>query len=225
MRSWTTTTMMSTMSLAADGTVADGRADTADAGDEAAVAEDVASILNDVCRAAVAVGRSADPEAVATLVRDLDARADAFRARGYGAVAAFLGALERLLAGEPLAEAQADLVEPFREGLALVAADIAVPDDPEESEADWVSLLSAQVATILRHRDRDAAKGLAGQLQAALSGPGIDPDAAAFLDVLLGVLSGRNVRLQSVRLAEPYRSAYFSLEATLKGAGTRGDAV
>jgi hypothetical protein len=225
MRSWTTKTMTSTMLLAADGTVADVGAATADSGDEAAVAEDVASILNDVCRAAVAVGRSADPDAVATLLRDLGARAEAFRARGYGAVAAFLAALERLLAGEPLAEAQADLVEPFREGLALVAADIAVPDDPDGSEGDWVALLSAQVATILRHRDRDAAKGLAGQLQAAMGGPGIDPDAAAFLEVLLGVLSGRNVRMQSLRLAEPYRSAYFTLEATLKGAGTRGEAV
>lgn len=189
---------------------------------DAASAEDVAAILNAVCTAAVEVARGRDAAAIAAFGRELEARAEAFRNCGHGSVAGFLVGLRRLLEGTPLAVVQADLADPFREGIELVAEDIAAAAADAD---DWVAALAARVATILRQRDRDAARQLAGQLRAALAAPGVDPDAAAYFDILLGVLAGTNVRLKSVRLAEPYRTAYFSLEAVLKGGDPRAGLV
>lgn len=189
---------------------------------EAASADDVAAILNAVCGTAVEVARARDAAVLAAFSHDLEARAEAFRARGHASVAAFLVGLRRLLEGAPLDVVQSDLAEPFREGIELVAEDIAAAANDAD---DWVAALAARVSTILRERDRDAARQLADQLRAALVAPGVDPDAAAYFDILLGVLAGTNVRLKSIRLSEPYRTAYFSLEAVLKGADPRAGVV
>ena len=223
-------------------------------GSEAASAEEVAATLNAICSAAVGAGRSGDAAALADFCERLDRRADAFRAGGQAPVADFLAALSRLLRGAPLGGAISGLVEPYRQGLRTVAADLAPPraggrparsngdagelgipadaarpaEDPAAHRApepvpteDWVAALTAHVAALLKARDRETARALATELERAAGRPGVDPDAAAYLELLLDVLRGQDVRHRVLRLVEPYRSAYGSLQVLMRGADPR----
>ncbi|MCB0217734.1 MAG: hypothetical protein H6648_10210 [Caldilineae bacterium] len=223
-------------------------------GSEAASAEAVAATLNAICSAAVGAGRSGDRAALAAFCERLDRRADAFRTGDQAPVADFLAALSRLLRGAPLGDAIAGLVEPYRQGLRAVAADLAPPpadgrlawqngdrgepvipvdaarpvmdaaghSAPEAAATeDWVAALTAHVAALLKARDRETARALATELERTAGRPGIDPDAAAYLALLLDVLRGQDVRHRILRLVEPYRSAYGSLQLLMRGADPR----
>lgn len=89
---------------------------------------------------------------------------------------------------------------------------------PPSEASDWVAALAAHVAAILKARDRETALGLAGELEKTARQPGMDPDAAAYLMVILGILRGEDVRRRVLGLVEPYRSAYASLQALMRGA-------
>jgi hypothetical protein len=89
--------------------------------------------------------------------------------------------------------------------------------DPPSQTSDWVAALTAHVAAILKARDRETAVGLAGELEKTARQPGMDPDAAAYLMVMLSVLRGEDVRRRVLTLVEPYRSAYGSLQSLMRG--------
>jgi hypothetical protein len=186
-----------------------------------APAGETASALNEACRAAVAAVRSGDAAERADLARRLEAHAAGLAADdGTGP---FLAALAALVRGEPAGPLADGLDEPWRRGLLAVAADMG--HEPADAERAWVAALAARVAQVLRRRDRPGAQALAEQLAAALDSDDLEPGAAAYLRVLLGALGGQDVRLASLRLAEPYRSAYFSLQALLRGEDPRSGLV
>jgi len=189
--------------------------------------EAVADLLNKRCRQAVRVATSTSAEAAPAFAAALRTEAREFAAKGGTALAAFLSALALLLEGEALETAILPLAEPFRGGLRAVAADIAATRAPARPElapedVDAVAQLASRVATVLRARNRAGAAALAEALDEAGRSPGLDPDAAAYLAVLRGVLSGRRVQAQALALSEPYRSAYFSLELLMKGVSPMG---
>ncbi len=94
-------------------------------------------------------------------------------------------------------------------------------DAGDDAGQDWVAALTAHVADLLRARDRQTARALAAELERTARQPGVDPDAAAYLEVLLGVLRGQKLGPRVLQLQEPYRSAYGSLQALMRGQDPR----
>lgn len=192
--------------------------------DDPAGADDVAEALNEACRAVVAVARSGDARAADALAGRLDERSIRFEGYGQWAVASFVRALAALLRGSSSEAAGAGLTPPYRAALDAVAADIARPAE-DADDVDWVAGLAARVATLVQRRDRAGALALAERLEQLRGTADLDPDAAAYFDVLLGVLAGRDVRARVLGLVEPYRSAYLSLEAVVRGVDPRAGLV
>lgn len=193
--------------------------------DEGSRSEGVAEHLNLRCRQAVRVAASGAPGGVQAFAARLRREADTFAVDGGTRMAGFLNALARLVEGAPLELAIEGVQDPFRTGLRSVAADMAearrraAPTaETEPPEAEAVAQLASRVATVLRARDRNAARALAEALDEAGRTPGLDPDAGDYLLVLRDVLAGRKVQAQALALAEPYRSAYFSLDLLMRGA-------
>lgn len=180
--------------------------------------ESVAAFLNRVCNATVVAARAENPAIRAALAQQLEHQAASLGADSE--VGTFCRALAALLGGVPPEEAAAGLTGVFHEGLLAVAEDMAAEEEP-----DWIAALAAQVATILKQRDRAAAGELAERLQQVIAGAGTDAAAAAYLQVLLGVLAGADVRRQALALREPYRSAYFSLQAVVRGVDPRAGLI
>lgn len=187
--------------------------------------EGVAEHLNLRCRQAVRVAASGAPGGVQAFAARLRREAETFAVDGGTRMAGFLNALARLVEGAPLELAIEGVQDPFRTGLRSVAADMAdarrraapaAATEPPEAEA--VAQLASRVATVLRARDRNAARALAEALDEAGRTTGLDPDAGDYLLVLRDVLAGRKVQAQALALAEPYRSAYFSLDLLMRGA-------
>lgn len=193
-------------------------------GDDPVGADEVAEALNEACRTVVAVARSGDAAATDDLAQRLDARSTRFDGYGQTAVAGFVRALAALLRGSSADAAGAGLTPPYRAALDAVAADIARPD-ADADDVDWVAGLAARVATLVQRRDRTGALALAERLEQLRSTPDLDPEPAAYFDVLLGVLAGRDVRAHVLGLVEPYRSAYLSLEAVVRGTDPRAGLV
>jgi|GEM_PF-4536319 len=187
--------------------------------------ESVAERLNLRCRQALRVAASSAPGAPAAFAARLRRESLELAQVGGARMAAFYVALARLVEGEPLDAALAGVEDPFRTGLRSVAADLdmvraqARPPEPEgPPEAEAVAQLASRVATVLRARDRAGARSLAEALDEAGRTPGLDPDAGDYLLVLRRVLEGRKVQAEALALAEPYRSAYFSLDLLMRGA-------
>jgi hypothetical protein len=193
-------------------------------GDDPAGADEVAEALNEACRAVVAVARSGDAIATEDLARRLDDRSIHFAGYGQRAVADFVSALAALLRGTSADAAGAGLTPPYRAALEAVAADIARPGE-EADDVDWVAGLAARVAMLVQRRDRAGARALAERLEQLRSTEDLDLDSAAYFDVLLGVLAGRDVRVAVLGLVEPFRSAYLSLEAVVRGTDPRAGLV
>ncbi len=187
--------------------------------------ESVAERLNLRCRQALRVAASAAPGAAPAFSARLRREAQLLAEQGGTRMAAFYVALARLVDGEALEAALEGVEDPFRTGLRSVAADIAAAREQappavvaEAPETEAVAKLASRVATVLRARDRAGATALAQALEEAGRTPGLDPDAGDYLLVLRDVLAGRKVQAQALALAEPYRSAYFSLDLLMRGA-------
>ena len=230
--------------------------------DTASSPQSVASVLNELCQGAVQAYRADDQERLGALLVTLQKHAEKFRNSDHIEIADFMVALSALIKGSNLNDAIQGLVEPYRQGLRAVAADLEVEGESEEPAANsetpsektsepesesnaqsqaqsgsqdtaedakeedhWVAALSAEVARMLLERDKDAALRLAENLEGLIGQAGIDPDADAFLRIILDVLHGRPVVQQLIGLQEPYLSAYRSMEALVRGEDPRAGLV
>lgn len=167
----------------------------------------------------MAAVRSGQPAQIDACSRTLRARAATLPPNDPATE--FLLALADVVAGTPAADRASALAEPWRGVLLRVAADCTAP----EHESDWVPAAAARVAQVLRRRDRAAAASLADQLAAAAELPDLDAAGEVYLRVLIGVLHGADVRATSLRLVEPYRSAYFSMQELVRGADPRAGLI
>lgn len=167
----------------------------------------------------MAAVRSGQPTQIAACAAAL--RAQAAGLAPQDPAPAFLLALADVVTGAPAEDRAAILTEPWRGVLLAVAADCRVP----EHETDWVPAAAARVAQVLRRRDRGAAVTLADQLTTAAALPELDAAARDYLRLLVAVLHGADLRAASLRLVEPYRSAYFSMQALLRGADPRAGLI
>ena len=213
--------------------------------------DELASNLNELCQGAVRAAAAHPKDCEAFLGHVIGQAHELRAAGPDGAsIADFLDALAEILSGRNLEAALAGLVEPFRQGLRAVSLDLeaamqrkgaAQAGDENDTEndaiqrpstsssdaaadvdpSDWVAALAAQTVTLLKDRDRDAASALVAELGKIRSRPGVDPDASAYMGLLEEVLSGKDVRAQALRLAQPYRDAYFSMQKLMMGSDPR----